>query len=321
MDYPGRDPGIDVWDVETGREILNLEGDLEGTSCVAASPDGRRLLMGGTGPRVWESFPWKEEEYPGLTGLALGERIQNYARNYWREKLDIISIPIGPALGPFDPNVGYDLAAWPKRDPRTPPHLIDLSNYYNGLLTVPWYPVEGWFLFDNDLSALPQGTVTLENVPFDVRGVIQLRREMKIWRMLPQEVKGISVAHKAQRVHFLHGTVGPEFFEATAEPLKTGTKIGGYVLHYADGSQYELEIVYGRDVRDWWLLFDPSRETDRAELAWTGTNPCTTEAGTSLRLYKRTWENPKPDVEIQSIDFVSTVTPSGPFLIAITIEP
>jgi hypothetical protein len=39
------------------------------------------------------------------------------------------------------------------------------------------------------------------------------------------------------------------------------------------------------------------------------------------RVYVSTWENPWPDVEIVSMDFVSAMTRCGPFLIAVTAEP
>jgi hypothetical protein len=38
------------------------------------------------------------------------------------------------------------------------------------------------------------------------------------------------------------------------------------------------------------------------------------------RLYHRSWENPRPDVEVLSIDFVSRMTRSGPFLVALTVD-
>ena len=63
-----------------------------------------------------------------------------------------------------------------------------------------------------------EGIVTFGKVPFDVRGVIQLSRDAPRWRSFPRRVDGIAVNQKAQRLHFLQGTAGPEFFEATAEP-------------------------------------------------------------------------------------------------------
>jgi len=46
-----------------------------------------------------------------------------------------------------------------------------------------------------------------------------------------------------------------------------------------------------------------------------------TPSGGDVLLLKRTWENPRPDIEIARIDFGSKLTPVGPLLIALTAEP
>jgi hypothetical protein len=38
------------------------------------------------------------------------------------------------------------------------------------------------------------------------------------------------------------------------------------------------------------------------------------------RLYHKVWTNPRPEVTIEAIDFVSAMTASAPYLIAITLE-
>ena len=59
-------------------------------------------------------------------------------------------------------------------------------------------------------------------------------------------------------------------------------------------------------------------------LAWTGTNPALKKYGGekpgSLRVYKTTFENPQPGIEITTVDYVSTMQESSPFLIALTLE-
>ena len=92
------------------------------------------------------------------------------------------------------------------------------------------------------------------------------------------------------------------------------------MLHYADGTQKELAIDYGRDVRNWWAKDDPKQATERAVVAWTGTNPVAADRKTTLRLYQRTWDNPLPEAEVTRLDFVSKMAKSAPFLIAITVE-
>jgi hypothetical protein len=41
---------------------------------------------------------------------------------------------------------------------------------------------------------------------------------------------------------------------------------------------------------------------------------------TRLRLFQTSRDNPRPDLEVVSFDFVSAMTTSAPFLIAVTVE-
>jgi len=44
-------------------------------------------------------------------------------------------------------------------------------------------------------------------------------------------------------------------------------------------------------------------------------------AGATLRLYLTSYENPHPDKEVVSVDYVSAMAMAAPFLVAMTIEP
>ena len=90
--------------------------------------------------------------------------------------------------------------------------------------------------------------------------------------------------------------------------------IGYYVIHYADGEQRELPISHREDVRDW--IVSDIEPIGGASPAWRGTN----DWRHNIRLYRTTWSIPRPDVEITSIYYVSAMTDSAPFLIAITAE-
>ncbi len=84
--------------------------------------------------------------------------------------------------------------------------------------------------------------------------------------------------------------------------------------HYADGSEREIPIVKGEYLPDWIAV--SKEDLKRATMAWSGENPAKRET----RVYKSTWENPLPDVETKSIDYLSKMTVASPFLIAITTE-
>ncbi len=195
------------------------------------------------------------------------------------------------------------------RDPRASPSQINLATYYNVLPTAP-------FQFGGlgcDLSLLPQGLVKLAGTEFDVRGVVQLADGWLSKHRYPREVLGVSIGLKCRRFHFLHAS--------GCGSGSDGTQIGKYVVHYADGQQREIPIVYGRDVRDWFHHLNTPRETEKSTIAWTGSNKITDRMpGVSLRLFKSACENPRPDMEIKTIDYVSTMRRGAPFLVAITID-
>ena len=198
---------------------------------------------------------------------------------------------------------------------RPAPRKIDLTQHYNAHLDKGWHPkTNAANTEDNSLAELPSGEQTFVNVAFDVRGLIQLSGKSLVgWGgNFPKEVTGIKVNGKCRRLHFLQGT-------GWQEPA--GTTIGRYVIHYANGQQQEIPIVYGEDVRDWWFWANEPQQSSRATLAWTGANEASRKQGMSLRLYKSTWQNPFPNQEIQSIDFVSVMSNCAPFLIAVTAEP
>jgi hypothetical protein len=40
-----------------------------------------------------------------------------------------------------------------------------------------------------------------------------------------------------------------------------------------------------------------------------------------VRLFLKTWTNPRPTIPITTIDFISEMTSAAPFLVALTVEP
>ena len=199
----------------------------------------------------------------------------------------------------------------PARDAATKKNLIDLSEHFNGS------PREGWFPrtpnggpADKALP-LPLGVGRFEGIDFDVRGVIQLSgtRMQRAGGEFPEAVKGIKVGLKCKRLHFLHAAGW-----AADAYLPLGSKIGNFVVRYADGSEREISIVTGEDLRDW--VQHDEDAISHGTVAWKGTTP----NGLPARVFTSHWENPQPDVEIKSIDYISKMTDASPFLIAMTLE-
>ncbi|MFM1945679.1 MAG: hypothetical protein RI897_4661, partial [Verrucomicrobiota bacterium] len=124
----------------------------------------------------------------------------------------------------------------------------------------------------------------------------------------PKAVEGIAVHRKADRLYFLH---------ACAWPSPVGTQVGMYVIHYANGQQQQVPINYGKDVLDWWL--NEGTDGFAVDVAWKGANSAS-PGGPELGIFKTTWNNPRPEQEIESIDYRSAMTDSAPFLLGITAE-
>jgi hypothetical protein len=81
-----------------------------------------------------------------------------------------------------------------------------------------------------------------------------------------------------------------------------------------------LDCADGCADRDWWVKWSEPPAPKGLVVAWSGNNEEAAAGGTSIRLFKWTWENPLPEIEIRSLDFVSNLTGCAPFLIAITAE-
>jgi len=106
------------------------------------------------------------------------------------------------------------------------------------------------------------------------------------------------------------------FLQGTGYRTPDGTEIGRYILHYADGREEKIPLVYGRNSLEFNAAAD-SRELSCAPVAWSGREV----KGVLPRLFKFSWENPFPEVEVETLDFESAMSESRPFLIAITAEP
>jgi len=99
-----------------------------------------------------------------------------------------------------------------------------------------------------------------------------------------------------------------------------GAQVGTYVLHYSDGETRELPILAGRDIRGWWGYPAVRGNLQDARVAWVGSSPTAVREGSYLLLFKSTRDNPRPDVEVTSIDFVSSMAFGSPMLVALTVE-
>jgi len=199
---------------------------------------------------------------------------------------------------------------------------IDLKPYINTALTDS--PAAPRAITDNNLAELPSGVHVFGGVPFDVEGVIQLEGTnlAAFHKHYPAEIDNIPVNRKCSKFYLFQGAnwiYRSDF----------GTTVAKLTLHYTDGSTRELPIVAGKHVFDFWSplfttgVYPPSLEmAPGTERAWAGSNPFIKRIwpDESLILYKSAFDNPQPDLVISSLDYVSIVTGTAPFLVGLTVE-
>jgi hypothetical protein len=198
----------------------------------------------------------------------------------------------------------------PARDLSAGPNQIDLTEVYNASIDEAWQPTESLEGLGQDLLVFPIGLRIWDGVLFDARGVIQLCSSHPDWFQFPQSIE-IPVNNRFYQFHVLFGVVYVE---------REGVSVGAFQLCYSDGQRREIEIQYGRDVRDLWISRDSKLNVERGTIAWTARRLSASLTTEKVRLFRTTYKNPNPEIDVVSINFVSKKTQSAPFLLAMTIE-
>jgi hypothetical protein len=170
---------------------------------------------------------------------------------------------------------------------------------------------------------LTTGVKLYAGVSFDVSGIVRLNSitSDKNGEHLPVEVDKIPINETFTKIYLLHGAYagGGNYFQV----------VGRLVLHYADGSTNAIDLIAGQTVFDCWnVLFktgiDPvyKNASPGTEIAWWGSNLLIERVNPdeSLVLFKSVFLNPRPDVAVTSVDYISTMTETGPFLAGLTVE-
>lgn len=330
LDYlnpTSREYWLNLWDAVTGKSLLRFEPHANVTLAVAFSHDGTRLITGSADntARVRRAFSWRMEEYPGEVGNSFEERLEGYKRQFWARYLSAftnqavtmpgrrvearlfgeVNIPaqLGTKTRPLHPI--------PVREARATPNQLDLSGAYNAGLGEAWEPQAHLEAIEGScFSEFPSGLRQVEGILFDVRGVVGLAHADPRSMILPQRVP-IPVARQVRKLHVLHGATN-------ANDIREGESMGSYVLRFADGQQRKCEIRSGWEVRDWWVSVAPQGDCENGTVAWRGPDP--SRPGELLQVFKTTYLNPRPEVEVTSIEFVSKLAPAAPFLLAATVE-
>lgn len=114
---------------------------------------------------------------------------------------------------------------------------------------------------------------------------------------LPDSVAGIPVGRKADALFFLQAARIDSRRSADEVKKSKQYEMADYVVHYADGQTLKVP-VYAEISVDHYRQKAPAALPE-AQIAWTKPYPGTDESAVA---YSMQWNNPRPDVEIQSLD-------------------
>ena len=161
----------------------------------------------------------------------------------------------------------------------------------------------------NAFREMPTGLVAIDGVPYkmlrdsvDAPAVVMLGGE-GMADAFPPRVDGIRIDANLRSLHFLH---------ACAYGAENDANVGSYVIHYEDGMTEKIDLVCGRNIHPW----DDQSSGAGYGYAWK----TRVRDGRTVGVGSLEWDNPRPEVKVASIDFVSVPGDACPFLLALTAE-
>ena len=207
--------------------------------------------------------------------------------------------------------VGMALAAAPPKPVQPRFTFIDLRSQANQKLTDRFGRIQG-----NNFGIFANRRTDFADVKFKVADGVLLLDSPNLTVHKVAKFERIAVGQTARKLHFLHGTI----FGNSNPAISDDTTIAEYTIRYDHGSTATIPVVYGKDLCDW-SSPEEARTVRRGKVAWTGENDESKRLERHLYLYLCTWENPKPEKRIATIDFrKSGTSPAAPFCVAITAE-
>ena len=205
-------------------------------------------------------------------------------------------------LAPAGRNKGDD----PKQDTKKYAY-IDLQEKGNQKLKDPFHKATPP---GNNLDCLTPGEQTFADIKFKI-GEKYIRLGSIKLSDKPDKVEGIKVDKRFTKLHILH---------ATGWDTDEDTIIGEYTITWEDETTVTIPIIYGKDVLNWWVG-EEAAESGKVKIAWKGENEASKRNNRKIFLYLTTWENPKPDKKVKTIDYSTTKeTMCAPFCVAMTAE-
>ena len=166
-------------------------------------------------------------------------------------------------------------------------------------------------------SVVPRGRQVLGNVPFQIDTLVQLWGQggASAGKAYREAVENLPVNRKFEVLYMLNGT---------AYAASEGDDVMSVLLHYADGTTGKLTIRYGTQTGDWWQLHSTTQvnATDPAtKVVWRAEDPSVARYNKSMRFFCTPLVNPKPALEVKSLDLVSEKSQAVPLILALTTGP
>lgn len=179
---------------------------------------------------------------------------------------------------------------------------IDLSKQANQ-----YRSDRGWFGDAKyTFSALPTGKQTFGGVPFTVYDfptspvpTAVMLGGPGVPNSLPEEVRGIPVNRKADALFFLHTARIDRERDDRDLREKKRYEVARYVITYTDGQKAEVPLIQDVNIGSYRQKGTPVADLPQAPVAWSAPFPNTNEVSAAYLLQ---WNNPRPQVAIQSID-------------------
>lgn len=165
----------------------------------------------------------------------------------------------------------------------------------------------GWFGDKRrTLKALPPGEHNFGGVRFNVYEMptspvpqVLMLGGNAVPGNLPKEITGIPINAKADALFFLHTARLDQRLNDREREEKKRFELCKYIVRYTDGQTAEVPVVAEVDI-DHFVQREP-KALPGAQLAWTAKFD---DADESAVAYSKQWNNPRPGVEIQSVDLV-----------------
>jgi hypothetical protein len=157
----------------------------------------------------------------------------------------------------------------------------------------------------NDMRGLPVGPQVFKSIDFTLPDPEKNGRKAAIGLSInpgfPQQAE-ILVNDTASAIYLLHSCSG----------IPAGRITGSMTIQYSDGTSLSYYINKEEDITGWWF---PSLHNDHAGVAWTGSNPVSTQVGVCWASFP----NPKPAARISKLIFRPSLTGGIYALLGVTL--